>query len=174
VVLAIGRDITERKAAEETIRIRDEQLRQAQRMEALGQLAGGVAHDFNNLLTIIIGYGELLMDAEEEGDPQYLRAEQILKAADQAVKLTRQLLAFSRKQVLQLLDWESDDAPLHAGGIDAAPQRPGERGRDIARDSASCQLPPLPGRARKDVCRWRRSAGALLPVHSKPATPSGP
>ena len=88
------RDMTERKQLEE-------QLRQAQKMEAVGQLAGGVAHDFNNLLTAIIGNAELLMREIEAEDPRRLDVLEINRAAHRAATLVRQLLAFSRKQVLQ-------------------------------------------------------------------------
>ncbi len=92
-------DDTERRKAEE-------QLRQAQKIEAIGQLAGGVAHDFNNLLGVIIGYSDLLRKDLGHAHPGQARLEQIRKAADRAAGLTRQLLAFSRKQVLepQVLD----------------------------------------------------------------------
>ncbi|MGA2482415.1 MAG: ATP-binding protein [Candidatus Acidiferrales bacterium] len=79
----------------------EERLGQSQKMEALGRLAGGVAHDFNNLLTIIKGHSDLLLDWLKTSDASYKSCEQIHKAADRAASLTRQLLAFSRRQVLQ-------------------------------------------------------------------------
>ena len=79
----------------------ESQLRQAQKMDALGRLAGGVAHDFNNLLTVIRGHSELLLDHIPAGDSLHNHSKQILKTADRAASLTRQLLAFSRMQVLQ-------------------------------------------------------------------------
>jgi signal transduction histidine kinase len=79
----------------------ERQLRQAQKMEALGRLAGGVAHDFNNLLTVIRGHSDLLLDQLQPGDALYRNSLQIRKTADRAASLTRQMLAFSRMQVLQ-------------------------------------------------------------------------
>jgi signal transduction histidine kinase len=91
------RDFEERQAR----RTAETRLRQAQKMEAIGQLAGGVAHDFNNLLGVIQGYGELLMKGLTRDDPRRSRLEQILQAASRGASLTRQLLAFSRQQPLE-------------------------------------------------------------------------
>ena len=94
MVLKLGMDITARKALEA-------QLLQAQKMEAVGRLAGGVAHDFNNLLMAIMGYGELIRSSLVKDDPLYKYSEDILKATERAASLTQQLLAFSRRQVMQ-------------------------------------------------------------------------
>jgi PAS domain S-box-containing protein len=93
-IVAISREITEFKRLEE-------QFRQAQKMEAVGRLAGGIAHDFNNLLTVINGYSQLIFNRLPVTDPNRLRLAEIQKAGERAASLTRQLLAFSRKQMLQ-------------------------------------------------------------------------
>lgn len=98
----IARDITERKRAEEEKATLQEELRQSQKMEAIGGLAGGIAHDFNNLLTVISGNCQLSLLELKEGDPLRGNVEEIKAAADRASSLTRQLLAFSRRQVLNM------------------------------------------------------------------------
>jgi PAS domain S-box-containing protein len=92
--VVVFRDITERRRLEEMVR-------QSQKLEAIGGLAGGVAHDFNNILGVITGYGELMRRQIEPEHPARPRLEQVLKAAERAAGLTRQLLAFSRKQEIQ-------------------------------------------------------------------------
>src|SRR5262249_21603562 len=102
IVLATWiRDLRERRHAEDALRNSEAQLRQALKMEAVGRLAGGVAHDFNNVLTAIFGYVDLLLDSLDQTDQRRADAEEIKRAAARAAALTRQLLAFSRKQILQ-------------------------------------------------------------------------
>ncbi|MEW6377108.1 MAG: response regulator [Thermodesulfobacteriota bacterium] len=96
------RDITERKRAEDEKAILQEQLRQSQKMEAIGLLAGGIAHDFNNILTIIKGYFQLSLLELKEGDPLWGNLNEIKKAADRASDLIRKILAFSRRQVMEM------------------------------------------------------------------------
>jgi PAS domain S-box-containing protein len=102
-VVGVALDVTERE------RLTD-QLRQSQKMQAVGELAGGVAHDFNNLLMVVKGHAQILLDRIPDSSPLRLSAEQVEKAADRAATLTRQLLAFSRKQVLQPRVLDMNDA----------------------------------------------------------------
>jgi PAS domain S-box-containing protein len=92
-LVIVNRDVTERKHLEE-------QFRQSQKMDAIGRLSGGVAHDFNNLLGVIIGYGEILQEGTSGENPLRTCVDEVLKAAHRAAALTRQLLAFSRQQVM--------------------------------------------------------------------------
>lgn len=104
-IIGIGNDITDRKLAEESLRIQkrdqEERTQQMQRLESVGMLAGGIAHDFNNLLTVITGYSDLTLIRLAKVDPLAQNVKEIKKAAERAATLTGQLLAFSRKQVLQ-------------------------------------------------------------------------
>ena len=105
-LVLVSEDVSERRRAEEALRRSEEQLRQAQKMEAVGRLAGGVAHDFNNLLTVIRGYAELALSRLSDHDELRPQLQAVTAAAGKASGLTGQLLAFSRRQVLQptLLD----------------------------------------------------------------------
>jgi two-component system, chemotaxis family, CheB/CheR fusion protein len=101
MILLSVEDVSVRKHSEEALRRSEEHLRQSQKMEAIGRLAGGIAHDFNNLLTAIIGYSALLLDTLAENPEALQQVQQIKSAGDRAASLTGQLLAFSRRQVLQ-------------------------------------------------------------------------
>jgi PAS domain S-box-containing protein len=98
----IVRDITERKRIEEEKSSLQEQLRQSQKIEAIGRLAGGIAHDFNNLLTVIKGYSQLSLHELKEDVPLRGNIDEIKRASEKAADLTRQLLAFSRRQILEM------------------------------------------------------------------------
>jgi PAS domain S-box-containing protein len=100
--LVLVNDVTERLHAQEALSRTEVQLRQAQKMEAIGRLAGGIAHDFNNMLQVILSYSALLLSALPEGGGTHGDVEEIQKAAQRAAELTRQLLAFSRQQVQEL------------------------------------------------------------------------
>ncbi|MBU1106024.1 MAG: transporter substrate-binding domain-containing protein [Candidatus Riflebacteria bacterium] len=98
--VVVGRDITEYKQAEEEKKKLEAQLFQAQKMESIGQLAGGVAHDFNNMLSVIVGYVELAMEKVAMENSLHADLEEILAAANRSADITRQLLAFARKQTI--------------------------------------------------------------------------
>ena len=109
------RDITPRKHAEEALRRSEEQLQQASKLEAVGRLSGGVAHDFNNLLGVILGSSELLSDALGANDPRRRYVEAITASSQRAASLTKQLLTFSRKQVLSPLVIDLNSIVMETG-----------------------------------------------------------
>jgi signal transduction histidine kinase len=98
--LASVRDVSFRREAEEALRQSEEKLRQAQKLESIGRLAGGVAHDFNNLLTAINGYTDMVLATLDESDPNKAYLQEVRRSGERAAELTHQLLAYSRKQVL--------------------------------------------------------------------------
>lgn len=109
----IARDINDRKLSEAEKALLEEQLRQAQKMEAIGQLSGGIAHDFNNMLTAVIGYSSLALMEMSDDDPNRHNIDHILMAANKAAALTQSLLAFSRKQVINLVRVNLNDVLLN-------------------------------------------------------------
>jgi signal transduction histidine kinase len=141
-----------------------EQLRQAQKMEAIGRLAGGVAHDFNNLLTIILGYGQVLGDALAKGSFEHTAATEILKAADRAAALTQRLLAFSRKQVLQPIVLDLNSVVT---GFESMLRR--LIGEDIR---ISVQLDPTIGKVKADPNQMEQVVMNLA-VNARDAMPDG-
>ncbi len=156
-ILGIGRDVTERVQLEQ-------QLRQAQKMEAVGRLAGGIAHDFNNILTAITGYADLLLEDLAATDPRRQDADEIHKAADRAAGLTRQLLAFSRQQVLQ-------PTVLEVNKLVSDLEKMLRRllGEDV---ELSTRLAPTTGRVKADPGQLEQVVMNLA-VNARDAMPSG-
>ena len=152
-----------RGRAEEALRHSEAQLRQSQKMEAVGRLAGGIAHDFNNLLTVINGRSDLLLQRLNPRDPVHSSIEQIRKTAERATELTQQLLAFSRKQVLQprVLDLTavvSELAPLLR--------------RLIGEDINLVVIPAARGRVKADRAGLEQVITSLV-INSRDAMPAG-
>ncbi|PYX86121.1 MAG: hypothetical protein DMG68_16415 [Acidobacteria bacterium] len=169
----IVEDITERRMLED-------QLRQSQKMEAVGQLAGGVAHDFNNLLTVIKGNSQLLLEKLHEADSRRGGVEQILKAADRAASLTSQLLAFSRKQVVAAQVFDLREV---VGGMEKLLRRVVGEDVDVTATFGPdpCCVAADPGRAmpcpmaavsccKRKMWNWSRRTAASKSVSSPAAT----
>ncbi len=155
--LAVGRDVTERLRLEE-------QLRQSQKMEAVGRLAGGVAHDFNNVLSVILSYASLLLDDVRPGEPMRDDLEEIRKAGERAADLTRQLLMFSRQQVLEPKVLDLNDV---LASMDKMFQR------ILGADIDLVSLPSLPlGRVRIDPSSIEQVVMNLV-VNARDAMPTG-
>jgi PAS domain S-box-containing protein len=163
-IVVNARDVTERRQSEQMLRDREDQLRQAQKMEAIGQLAGGVAHDFNNLLTAINGYADLLMSTVNTRDSAHSWLKEIRDAGERATDLTRQLLAFSRRQVLQ-------PEVVDLNGIVRDTERLLRRviGEDV---ELACNLDPAAGAVKADPNQLHQLLMNLA-VNARDAMPAG-
>ena len=157
-------DVTQRRQAEEERRRLEEQLRQSQKMEAVGRLAGGIAHDFNNLLMVIMGHGELLRRSLDANDPRLRKLQHVMGASERAARLVRQLLAFSRKQVM-----EPQVVDLNALVSDTARMLRPLLGEDVR---VVTGLDPALGRVRVDPAQIEQVLMNLA-VNARDAMPSG-
>jgi PAS domain S-box-containing protein len=155
--LLVMRDVTDQ-------RVLEQKFRQAQKMEAVGRLAGGIAHDFNNLLNVISGYSELLLRRLEEGSDARRKAGEVMKAADRAARLTGQLLAFSRRQVLQPRVFDLNAAVLDMKGMLARLIR-----EDIALET---RLDPALGQVKADPGQFEQVLMNLA-INARDAMPNG-
>jgi PAS domain S-box-containing protein len=160
----IARDITAQVREREQLRHVEQQLTLSNRLESVGRLAGGVAHDFNNILTTILGYAELLLDRIQEADPSHRLIREIHKAGQRATALTQQLLAFSRRQLLQprVLDLNAEIRELR-GMLERV------LGEDV---EIVVALDPDPGRIRADPTQIEQVLLNLV-VNARDAMPQG-
>jgi PAS domain S-box-containing protein len=159
-----ARDLTAQRKAEGALRHTEEQLRQAHKMEAVGRLAGGIAHDFNNVLSVILSYGQMLLADLKPGEPMRDDVEEIQKAGKRAADLTRQLLMFSRQQVLEAKVLDLNEVLT---GMDKMLQR--ILGADV--DLVSLPVQPL-GRVRADPSSVEQVIMNLV-VNARDAMPTG-
>jgi PAS domain S-box-containing protein len=162
--LAVLVDVTEKKRTEEALRRNEEQLRQAQKMEALGRLAGGVAHDFNNILTAMLGFAELALRDRSPSATSQEVVEGMRQAAEHGAALTRQLLAFSRRQRLELRALDLNDVVTGVGAL---------LGRLLGDGvQLAVHLAPAPVRVRADRSQLEQVIVNLV-VNARDATPPG-
>jgi two-component system cell cycle sensor histidine kinase/response regulator CckA len=162
--VSIAEDITEKKAHEEAELQRSEQQQHSQRLEAVGRLAGGIAHDFNNLLTGILSYSDLILQELRPDDPLRKDVEQIRDAGQRAAGLTRQLLAFSRRQLLR-----PRVVSLNAMVTDLTPMLQRLLGTDVALES---DLEPELGNVFVDPAQMEQTLINLI-LNARDAMPSG-
>jgi PAS domain S-box-containing protein len=163
-VLSIARDVSDRKKAEAERAILEAQLRQSHKMEGIGQLAGGIAHDFNNLLTVISGFASLALDDLDSGQDAHEDIRQVEHAADRASTLTRQLLAFARRTVLQ-----PEVVDLAAAVHNLEPMLRRIMGEDV---SLLTVTPPLPATVLADPGQIEQVI-VNLAVNARDAMPDG-
>jgi PAS domain S-box-containing protein len=162
--IAVKQDVTEATRREEDLRRSREELLRTQKSEALGRLAAGVAHDFNNLLTVILGYGQLVATLHEDDEELQDQMKELLGAAERATALTRQLLAFSRRQVLEA-------RPVR---LDSIVEELAKMLRRLAGEDVELVLEPSPGLGRAKVDPGQIEQVIVnLAVNAKDAMPGG-
>lgn len=163
-LLMIARDITERVRAQEALSVSEDRLRQSQKMEEIGRLAGGVAHDFNNLLSVILGLSEIVLQNMPKDDPNAEDVLEILETGRRAANLTQQLLTFSRRQIIEPKVVRFNDIVLNVAKL---------LRRVIGEDiELSCRVGPAVGQARVDPGQMEQLI-VNLSVNARDAMPDG-
>ncbi|NNN05174.1 MAG: response regulator [Elusimicrobia bacterium] len=163
-LLMIARDISERVRAQEALRVSEDRLRQSQKMEEIGRLAGGVAHDFNNLLSVILGLSEIVLQSMPKDDPNAEDVAEILETGRRAANLTQQLLTYSRRQIIEPKVVRFNDIVLNVAKL---------LRRVIGEDiELSCRVGPAVGQVRVDPGQMEQLI-VNLAVNARDAMPDG-
>jgi two-component system, cell cycle sensor histidine kinase and response regulator CckA len=168
-IIGLGIDVSERERAEATLRETERQLQQSQRLEAVGRLAGGIAHDFNNLLTVITGFTQMVLEELAPAHPHASDLREVQRAAMRAAELTRQLLAFSRRQVLRPVVLDVDHV---VGELERMLRRVIGEQVELCTERASDTAPDVAPRIRADRSQIEQVVMNLV-VNARDAMPDG-